>query len=720
MSPETTSNGTDRQTSVLQIDDLHVAYLTAGRWTDVVRGVSLDVGRGETVGIVGESGCGKSTVAFAVMNYLGRNGRISRGRVDFQGRDLATMSGRELRAIRGNQVAMVYQNPMASLNPSIKIGRQLAEVVRLHDGLSKTEARARALAMLESVHMPAADAVMDRYPHQLSGGMQQRVVIAMSLITNPDLLIMDEPTTGLDVTTEATVLDLVNELKETYDTAILYISHNLGVIAEVCDRVNVMYAGQVVETGPVDELFASPQHPYSSDLLECLPRLDWHYRDRVLSTIEGTVPLPTELPPGCVYAPRCSLASDRCNTERPELVPVTIGDPADDGEPTDDRDGEGRTARCFHSDQLADREQRAAALEAVVTDQEGHTLLDLGDVRMHYPSGRGSVKAVDGVDFHIREGETFSLVGESGCGKSTLGRCVVGLLTPTDGSIDYDGVDVAEADARSGEIRQAIQMVFQNPQATLNPSHRVGRILSRTLEFFGESDASARDRRVATLLDRVRLDPSYVHRYPRQLSGGEKQRVAIARAFAGDPNLIVADEAVSALDVSVQASVLNLLVELKEQQHCAYLFISHDLAVVRYISDRIGVMYLGKLVEIGTSEQLFSGPNHPYTEALLSAVSSAAATDEGTAGGGRPLRIRLEGSVPSPIDPPSGCRFHTRCPRKLGPVCETEDPPWRMVSGGGGDGSDGGQDGDGDGHRIACHIELDSLAREQAVDITSA
>lgn len=665
----------EKQMSILELNNLHVAYRISGRWTDVVRGVSLDIQRGETVGIVGESGCGKSTVAFSVMNYLGGNGRISDGEILYQGQDLSQLSDAEVRAIRGKKIAMVYQNPLSALNPSLRIGRQIAEVVRLHEGLDKRTASDKALDILKKVHMPAPDSVMNRYPHQLSGGMQQRVVVAMALITNPDLLIMDEPTTGLDVTTEAAVLDLVNELKHEYDAAILYISHNLGVIAEVCDRVNVMYAGQVVESGSVDEIFRQPSHPYALDLLECVPRLDWHYQEQPLRTIDGRVPLPTELPAGCIYAPRCRFAQDRCHQEQPELL---------------NGNSDERMVRCFFVDEVAaaagESTDSGPRTTAQVSDK---TLLNLTDLRKYYPYQGQQVKAVDGINFEIKEGETFSLVGESGCGKSTLGRCVVGLLTPTDGKLTYDGEDVGvDAAERSDEVRQAMQVVFQNPEATLNPQHRIGRILGRTLQFFGVNSSNERQQRVEKLLEGVRLDGSFAKRYPKQLSGGEKQRIAIARAFAGDPDLIVCDEAVSALDVSVQASILNLLVDLKEERQCAYLFISHDLAVVRYISDRIGVMYLGQLMEIGTSEQLFNGPSHPYTEALLSAVQTpdAQTTTE---------PIRLEGSVPSPLNPPTGCPFNTRCPRKVGAICETDVPPWQDA---------------GEGHGIFCHIPLDELS----------
>ena len=660
--------------SVLTIQDLHIAYRMGRNWVDVVRGISLEINKGETFGIVGESGCGKSTVAFSVMNYLGRNGRITSGDIRFGDTSLPKLSEQEARKIRGKKIAMVYQNPLTSLNPSLRIGWQIAEVVMHHEGLSKIDAEARALDILKKVHMPAPDSIMKRYPHQLSGGMQQRVVIAMALISNPDLLIMDEPTTGLDVTTEAAVLDLVNELKTEFDSAILYISHNLGVIAKVSDRVGVMYAGQFVETGDVAEVFQNPNHPYAKDLLNCVPRLDWHYQKERLRAIDGRVPLPTQLPKGCVFAPRCRYVQDSCLETRPSLEAFQT-----------------KQVRCFYAEAIVKGEikpQDESKKEVAQGDSNDKIMLELANLKKYYPFRNQQVKAVDGIDFEIKAGETFALVGESGCGKSTLGRCVVGLLEPTAGKLDFQGEDISKAAAqRTEDARKAMQIVFQNPEATLNPQHKVGRILGRAVEFFGLKNADKRKEKVARLLTTVKLDESYAKRFPVQLSGGEKQRIAIARAFAGDPSLIVCDEAVSALDVSVQAAVLNLLVDLKRDQQCAYLFVSHDLAVVRYISDRVGVMYLGQMMEIGSSEQLFEVPSHPYTEALLSAVQTPDLEQESDS-------IRLEGSVPSPLNPPKGCPFHNRCPRKIGDVCETTAPPYQEAA---------------EGHSIKCHIPVDEL-----------
>lgn len=688
------------QVPVLQLDDLHVAYLIQERWVNVVRGVSLSIRRGETYGLVGESGCGKSTSAFAIVGYLGRTGCITRGHVYFRGKDLRSKSPPEMRRLRGQRISMVYQDPQSALNPALRVGRQIAEVVRTHEGLEASQAWHRALAMLEKVHMPDPKAVMRRYPHQLSGGMQQRVLIAMAMITNPDLLIMDEPTTGLDVTTEATVLDLVNELKQTYDSAILYISHNLGVIARVCDRVGVMYAGQLVESGTVEEIFYQPHHPYTLDLLGCVPRLDRHYRTGdSLRAIGGQVPLPTQLPTGCVYQPRCRFVRNRCLSQEPDLMDK----------------GSGHRARCFftqevlRSDEVARRSlvedtlgKRIQAEEPYRMQTLDRSLLAVEGLRKYYGrrrkryflfgAHRRRVKAVDGISFKVNEGETLSLVGESGCGKTTLGRCVVGLLTPTAGDITFQNSDATQPAAqRPVHLRQAMQIVFQNPDSSLNPRYKVGHVISRPLRLFGLRNQHERRQRVIELLKAVRLDASYLERYPGQLSGGEKQRVAIARAFAGAPHLVVCDEAVSSLDVSVQASILNLLVDLKREQDCAYLFISHDLSVVRYLSDRIGVMYLGQLMEIGTVDRIFAPPSHPYTEALLSAVPPPDPSVQRKS-------LRLEGAVPSPVDPPPGCPFHTRCPRKVGAICETATPPWQDA---------------GDGHGIYCHIPLAELQEMQ-------
>jgi peptide/nickel transport system ATP-binding protein len=471
-----------------------------------------------------------------------------------------------------------------------------------------------------------------------------------------------------------------------------------------------------VEQGSVSEIFTQPRHPYTLDLIECIPRLDRHYRsDTGLRTIEGRVPRPTQLPHGCVFAPRCRFARDLCTDSPPML----------------EDDGTGHLARCFFSNEVEEtgkaeveavpraKVQRKSPLPKLEMVDEGleegtsseMPLLDINNLRKYYGHRQKKyiffgpvqrrVKAVEGITLEMREGETLSIVGESGSGKTTLGRCVVGLLAPTEGEMTFRGRPIGQtAGDRDAEIRSAIQIVFQNPEATLNPRHTIGRILNRALKVFGLKDGRARRQRIAELLESVNLDAGYARRYPDQLSGGEKQRIAIARAFAGTPSLVVCDEAVSALDVSVQAAILNLLVQLKREQDCGYLFISHDLSVVRYISDRVAVMYLGQLMELGTVDQVFGGPNHPYTEALLSAVRDPdphAQADHTT--------IQLEGTVPSPINPPSGCPFHTRCPRKLGAICETEAPPWRIPA---------------EGHGIFCHIPLEDLEAMQTETRPSA
>jgi peptide/nickel transport system ATP-binding protein len=604
-------------------------------------------------------------------------------------------------------MSMVYQNPQTALNPALRVGRQIAETVHRHEGLGPAEAWERALDMLERVHMPDPRAVMRRYPHQLSGGMQQRVLIATALSTNPDLLIMDEPTTGLDVTTEAAVLDLIDELKHTYDSAILYITHDLSVIARICNRVGMMYTGQLVEEAGIEEVFYAPRHPYTLDLLGCVPRLDRHYRagDR-LHAIEGRVPPPYRLPPGCIYAPRCRFARERCEEEVPRLTHGLR---------------EGHLARCFFSDEVADEAElvpshaadddgrpsdqvdRQPPLREVTEARPGDgALLKVEALKKYYGPRRKRyivfgprrrrVKAVEEVSFAMREAEVLSLVGESGCGKTTLARCVVGLFAPTAGAITFRGADASVPAAQRPEhLRQAMQIIFQKPDSSLNPRQRVGEVIGRPLYLFGIRDPAERRERVLELLRAVQLGAGYVNRYPGQLSGGEKQRVAIARAFAAAPDLVVCDEAVSALDVSVQASILNLLVDLKREEDCGYLFISHDLSVVRYLSDRIGVMYLGELMEIGSADQVFAAPVHPYTEALLSAVQVPDPEK-------RRERIPLEGPVPSPLDPPRGCPFHTRCHRKVGEICEITTPPWRDAGG---------------GHHIYCHIPLAELEASQ-------
>jgi peptide/nickel transport system ATP-binding protein len=727
------------QDPVLDVRNLSVRYETADGPVAAVRDVTLRIARGEILGVVGESGCGKSSLAFAIMGYLGPSGRVS-GEVRLEGENLLAMDPGRLRAIRGSRLSMVYQDPLSTLNPSLEVGEQIAEVYRTHRHASRADARARAVEMLARVGIGDPDAVAHRYPHQLSGGMQQRVVIAMALCCDPAVLILDEPTTALDVTTEARVLDLVTTLKREFRSAVLYISHNLGVIAQVCDRVAVMYAGEVVEESSVQSFFRQPLHPYGVGLLDCVPRLGDGKTNAPLRPIPGAMPSRLERSAACSFAPRCALADDVCSAMAPALVeaasnhhvrchfwadvPVRMRRSGsvwraavapreatrESGFSTFSREDKGDARQSPGMDvldlssSLWESEPEAGRSEGL--EAASSPLLSVRKLTKHYGDddtlsklmarafGRRTrpVRAVDGVSFDLRQGQTLALVGESGCGKTTLGRSIVGLLDVTDGQILFDGEDVSgTVEKRQPHLRRQIQMVFQNPEASLNPRHTVGYALERPLRrFLGLGRAEAR-RQAEDLLRAVHLDPGYVDRYPRQLSGGEKQRVAIARAFAAQPRMVILDEPVSALDVSVQAAVLNLLTDLQRKLGTTYVFIGHDLSVVRYVADWIGVIYLGKLCEFGPVGEMFHPPYHPYTEALLSAVPLP---DPDV----RRDRIRLDGAVPSPRNPPVGCPFHTRCPRKVGAICETTPPPAQGVSG---------------RHEIRCHIPLEQLTALQ-------
>lgn len=675
---------------ILNVERLAVAYQT--RYGDVpaVRDVSFTIHHGETFGIVGESGCGKSTVAFSIVNFLGRNGRIAEGSILFQGRNLVGRSQAELRKLRGDRIAMVYQDPMQALNPSIRLGEQMAEVLVVHRGMKKADAEERCLRMLERVYMPDAANVMRRYPHQISGGQQQRVVIAMALLNDPALLIMDEPTTALDVTVEAAVLDLINDLQQEFDTAIMYISHNLGVIARVSDTIGVMYAGEMVERASVEDIFLRPAHPYTLGLIGCVPGVGTSKRSSYLRPIRGRVPSPRNLPPGCVFEPRCDFAREACRSKHPDLEQMAPG----------------HWARCLYADEVQSRgfqrETAAADIPPVAErDPSAEAILAINNVKTFYeaPSKKliggqkQIVKAVDDVTLHAQRGQTLGIVGESGCGKSTLVKTVIGLEKPTGGDIEFMGIDITTPVAqRDLDLIKNLQMVFQNPDSTLNPSFSVGHQIGRPLRRFKTVPPGQVRGEVIRLLNLMKLGEAYYDRLPRQLSGGEKQRVAIARAIAANSRLVLCDEPVSALDVSVQAAVLNLLLEIQQQMGTTLVFIAHDLSVVRFFCDTIAVMYLGQIAEVGPAEALYTPPYHPYTEALLAAVPIPDPRAE-------QKHIRLSGTVPSALNPPQGCRFHTRCPRRSmlpdgGKICEIEVPPWQHVTA---------------EHRIFCHIPLDDL-----------
>ena len=675
-----------------------VSYKTRKGTINAVRGASFEIQRGETLGLVGESGCGKSTVAFGLINYLGRNGKITSGEILYQGQSLLGKSKHELRQLRGNQISMVFQDAMTSLNPVLTIGQQMSEVLTVHHGISQSIANARSTEMLHRVSMPDPHRLFNRYPHQLSGGQQQRVVIAMAMLNNPALLIMDEPTTALDVTIEATVLDLIADLRRDFDTAILFISHNLGVIARVSDRIAVMYAGEIVETASAVSLFASPQHPYTQGLIRCLPSLDRTKEKGNLHPIRGRLPPPHQLPAGCCFEPRCDYARDECRAQRPRLRTLQ----------TDEQ----HFTRCIFSEDIrqhhwlppAPQDNQKTNTNPII-NQNSNNILEVRSLKTHYRHTSNSllnviglgerefVKAVDDVSFQVPTGITLGIVGESGCGKSTLVKTIIGLETITSGSTDFMGCDISmRIEDRPLKIIRELQMVFQNPDATMNPLYSVGKQIERSLRLIGVIPRAQQRDEVIRLLRAVKLDEHYFDRLPGQLSGGEKQRIGIARAFAGNPALVLCDEPVSALDVSVQAAVLNLLLEMQQQHGTTLLFIAHDLSVVRYFSDYIAVMYLGKLVEFGRADSIYQAPNHPYTEALIASIPIP-----------DPLAvqnyIRLEGTVPSALTPPSGCRFHTRCPRRSilpgnGIQCETQEPPCQN---------------DGQQHRIYCHIPIEQL-----------
>jgi peptide/nickel transport system ATP-binding protein len=659
----------------LELEDLEIVYRVRGRDREVVRGISLTIRKQGSYGLVGESGCGKTTAALSIVRYLPRNGRVTGGSIRVAGVDALALRGETLRKFRRDAVSMVYQNPGSALNPSLRVGRQVAEVFALR-GASRAEAHKRTLAALREVNIADPESVLRRYPHQLSGGMQQRVVIAMALATNPSLLILDEPTTGLDATVEAEVLDLISALQERHSTAVLFISHNLGVIRKMCEHVGVLYAGELVEEGTTDEILANPRHPYTVGLLRCIPRGGLRKDRGKLDTIPGFLPPIGAALPACVYVHRCALAQDICREEKP----------------ADHRMSPTHTSRC-HFHELAQELPRATAATPApnVIDRLATPLLQVDDLTKTFHQDGHEIKALAGVSAMLWPGETLGLVGESGSGKTTFARTLLGIVEPTSGTVDVNGRRMpANLGERSAEDVAALQIVFQNPDSALNRRHTVRRMLKRTLGKLAGVGGRAAEQRAEELVDAVRLPERALASRPTGLSGGQKQRVAIARAFAGDPSLVVCDEPTSALDVSVQAAILNLLVDLQTSNRTSYVFISHDLGVVRYLSDRIAVLYLGRLMELGPAETVFEPPHHPYTEALLSAVP--------TLEGEQRERIDLEGDIPSAANPPSGCVFHTRCPRKLGEICEVEEPPLAEVE---------------PEHFLRCHRTLDDLRELQ-------
>ena len=684
---------------VLEITGLRLSYYTRAGEVPAVMDFDLKINKGESVGLVGESGCGKSTVANGIMRYMGKNGGIVGGTIKFKGRDMAEMSEEEVRNIRGNDIAMIYQEPMASLNPSLTIGDQLMEVPMNHEQVSQEEAFQRAFDILTAVHIPDPKRLMDSYPHQVSGGQQQRVVIAMALLSKPALLLLDEPTTALDVTVEAGIVELIAELSKESGTALLYISHNLGLMLEVCDRICVMYSGEVVEEGHIDSIFSWPKHPYTHGLFGCIPLPHADKNARPLVAIKGQLPLPHQRPKGCYFGPRCDFfEAGRCDGDQIPMEAIhTDDDPA-------------HRARCVRWNEIDPKAFMQNAEK--ITRAEipvGETVLEVDNMRKYYEikdtsffamfTGGGDtqqVKANESISFRAGEGETVAIVGESGCGKSTFAKVLMGLETATEGEVRLGGVDLGciSVGERTAEQLASLQMVFQNPNDTLNPSHSVGYQIGRVIKRFGiASDPAKIQELVFKLLDTVKLPRDFANRKPRQLSGGQKQRIGIARAFAGNPKTVIADEPISALDVSVAAAVTELLMDIQREHRTTLLFISHDLSAVRYLADRVVVMYLGQIMERGSTEEVFAPPYHPYTEALLSAVPIA---DPEV----KKRRIVLEGNLPSPLDPPKGCPFSTRCPRRIGAICDDEMPPVQF---------------DADRHAIACHIPMEELRKVEPV-----
>lgn len=662
--------------AALEVVDLEVVYTVRGVDREVLRGVSFNVAPGEAFGLVGESGCGKSTTAFAAVRYLPRNGRIVGGHVKVGGRDVTEMSTRELQEFRARDASMVYQDPAQAMNPTLRVGRQVIESFTLL-GQGKEQSAASALEALRRVRIADPERVMDRYPFQLSGGMQQRVVIAMALACNPKLLVLDEPTTGLDATVEAEVIDLVRTLREESDAAVLMIAHNLGIIRSLCDRVGVMYAGKIVEEGPSGEVFDHPQHPYTVGLLRSLPRHGVHKTQNALATIPGILPQIGTPLPTCVYVDRCPISTDICRTLEPPVVPV--GD-------------RGGYTRCHHSDRVGEIEAQldaAVSISILAPAKDRPDVLELSGVSKTFQQRGHNVPALVDVDLTLALGDTLGIVGESGSGKSTLAKTILGIESTDEGGIvSLDGSEVpASTSDRSTESKRSMQMVFQNPDSALNRSWSVRRILTRSMLKLTGVKGEEANAKVEALAAHLRLTPRHLDLKPRQLSGGLKQRVAIARAFAGDPRIVVCDEPTSALDVSVQAAILNLLADLQFENKTSYVFITHDMGVVRYLADRIAVMYLGRIMEIGSTRQIFDGPNHPYTEALLSAVPSV--------DGEVRDRIPLAGEIPSPANPPSGCVFHTRCHRVVMGLCDTTEPePIELSS----------------GHLSKCHLDAATLS----------
>jgi peptide/nickel transport system ATP-binding protein len=686
---------------LLDISDLRTEIRLKQGVVHAVDGVSLHVDPGETLGIVGESGCGKTMTALSIMKLLPTGGSVVGGSIKLNDQEISGLSDQDMRQIRGNEIGMIFQDPLTSLNPTMTVGKQIAEAVKLHRGANTAQAMERAAEVLNLVGLPQARERIGEYPHQFSGGMRQRVMIAMALACEPKLLIADEPTTALDVTIQKQILELIDDLRQRLGMAVILVTHDLGVIAGRADRVAVMYAGKIAETTDTGTLFANPRHPYTEALFHALPDKAAETKERLYS-IPGLPPDLMHPPVGCRFAPRCRYATDRCREEEPQLTGEVPGHRFACFYPV------GETERSMHRTPVAHTE--GPPLNAAYADgNEAPVLLSVEHLVKDFPVTRGAVlqrrigfvSAVADVSFAVRTGQTLGLVGESGCGKTTIGRLIVGLEKPTAGAINFQGRDLARSSGREyRRERQDIQLMFQDAYASLDPRMRAGTVLTEPLTVQGIGSRTERRQRVAEMLDHVGLPRASTERYPHEFSGGQRQRLGFARALILSPKLIVADEPVSALDVSIQAQILNMMRDLQRELGLTYLFISHDLAVVRYLSTQIGVMYLGKLVEIGPADEVYLRPAHPYTKGLLDSAPVADPETEQAK-----VRAGVTGELPSAIHPPSGCRFRTRCPLAE-EICAEAEPPLRAFP--------------GTGHLAACHFPLQQVMDETPASAVEA
>lgn len=661
---------------MLDISELNIEFKTKNGLLSAISNLDLHMKAGETVCLVGESGSGKTITSKAIMRLIEyENGVISKGKIDFQGTDITSLEQGMLQTIRGKKIAIIFQEPLSAFDPVFTIGYQITEMIRRHNKVTKKEAWAKGIKLLKKVGISEPEQRMKQFPNEFSGGMLQRAMIAMAISCEPDLLIADEPTTALDVTIQLQIIELLKSLKNELNMGLLLITHDLGVAAELADRIVVIYAGEVVEDSTVSQLFQTPHHPYTRGLLKSIPKLE-DVRGKLYS-IEGSIPPLNNLPKGCSFHLRCPFATEKCKYVKPKLYEVN-----------------GRMTACFYSEELVQRgdwnekhsEQSECLEDPTQEADEEKTLIEVQQLSLYYPFGKGLgskklLKAVDNVSFSIKKGETFGLVGESGSGKSSLGRAILQLEKATSGRVKFDGKSLIELKRKElNAYRREMQMIFQDPYSSVNPRMKIGDIIGEPLRWHLKLNKEELKQRVEELLEKVGLNPEWSSRYPHEFSGGQRQRIGIARAIALNPSFILADEAVSALDVSIQAQIINLLEELQEKMELTYLFIGHDLGVVKHVSDRIGVMYLGQLVEIAPSTELFQNPAHPYTRGLINSIPNAKAA----------RKLKIEGEIPSPTNPPSGCRFRTRCPIAT-ERCAMEEPELEEIQ---------------SGRFVACHYDL--------------